>query len=188
MSPEVHRGEDGWLFLTGGEHQIIDLFREESAFTQDMANAWISLLRLRADLLNARGIQYIHLAVPDKLTLLNRHYADTLQNADGSPIRQLHLRHEADLPNFLNVVPFLTQGIDKYPIFWKTDSHWTAWGCYMAYQLLCSRLHIPTNTDILNYPYTEAEMVLGLGRSDVASASGVAQSENIRTYHLDRHS
>ncbi|MFT6305433.1 MAG: capsular polysaccharide biosynthesis protein [Halioglobus sp.] len=188
MSPEVHRGEDGWLFLTGGEHQIIDLFREESAFTQDMANAWIFLLRLRADLLNARGIQYIHLAVPDKLTLLNRHYADTLQNADGSPIRQLHLRHEADLPNFLNVVPFLTQGIDKYPIFWKTDSHWTAWGCYMAYQLLCSRLHIPTNTDILNYPYTEAEMVLGLGRSDVASASGVAQSENIRTYHLDRHS
>jgi alginate O-acetyltransferase complex protein AlgJ len=130
MSPEVHIGEDGWLFLTGGEHQVINLYREDSAFTTDMARAWVSLLRQRADQLMPRGIDYVHLAVPDKLTLLNRHYADTLQNTDGSPIRQLKAHHESELPNFLNVVPYLTQGIEKYPVFWKTDSHWTAWGCY----------------------------------------------------------
>lgn len=188
MFSEVHKGEDGWLFLTGGEHQIIDLYSEKSAFTPDMANAWVSLLRRRAEQLSPRGIDYIHLAVPDKLTLLNRHYADTLQNADGSPIRQLHLRHEAELPNFLNVVPYLTQGIDKYPIFWKTDSHWTAWGCYMAYQLLCSRLGIPTNTDILNYPFTELEQVLELGRADLVAPSPTVEPETIRTYRLDRYS
>lgn len=188
MFSEVHKGEDGWLFLTGGEHQTIDLYREESAFTPDMANAWVSLLRQRAEQLSPRGINYIHLAVPDKLTLLNRHFADTLQNADGSPIRQLHQRHEAELPNFLNVVPYLTQGIDKYPIFWKTDSHWTAWGCFMAYQLLCSRLGIPTNTDILNYPFTESEKVLELGRVDMADQNSTVEPETIRTYQLDRYS
>jgi len=192
ISPEVHLGEDGWLFLTGGEHSVIDLYREESAFTTDMASAWVSLLRQRADQLMPRGIDYVHLAVPDKLTLLNRHYADTLQNKDGSPIRQLKAYHEADLPNFLNVVPYLTKGIDKYPIFWKTDTHWTAWGCFMAYQLLCSKLGIATNTDILNYPFTETETVLGLGRAQKTSVAGknsqLVQPENIRTYCLDRYS
>jgi alginate O-acetyltransferase complex protein AlgJ len=194
MSPEVHKGEDGWLFQTGGEHQVIDLYREDSAFTAGMAKAWVSLLRQRADQLMPRGIDYVHLAVPDKLTLLNRHYADALQNTDGSPIRQLKAHYESELPNFLNVVPYLTQGIDKYPVFWKTDSHWTAWGCYMAYQLLCSRLGIPTNTDILNYPFTESEMILDLGRPDKLSGTGagdengVVQPENIRTYRLDRYS
>ena len=188
MSPEIHKGEDGWLFLTGGHHQVIDLYNSESAFTAEMATAWVSLIRQRADHLATRGIEYIHLAVPDKLTLLNRHYADELQNTDGSPIRQLHGQHEAELQNFLNVVPYLTQGIDKYPIFWKTDNHWTAWGCFMAYQMLCSRLHIPTNTDILNYPFTESEMVLELGKLDSLLSSEAAQSETIRTYKLDRFS
>lgn len=197
MSPQVHIGNDGWLFLTGGEHQVIDLYQEDSAFTVDMAKSWVSLLRQRADQLMPRGIDYVHLTVPDKLTLLNRHYSEELPNVDGSPIRQLKADHEAELPNFLNVVPYLTQGIDKYPVFWKTGNHWTAWGCYMAYQLLCSRLGIPTNTDILNYPFTESEKVLGLGSTGSLSVSGLGpapsavaqaiQPENIRTYHLDRH-
>lgn len=192
MSSEVHIGKEGWLFLTGGKHQVIDLYKEDSAFTADMANAWVALLAQRADQLMPRGIDYVHLVVPDKLTLLNRHYDDNLQNVDGSPIRQLHARYESELPNFLNVVPYLTQGIDKYPVYWKTDSHWTAWGCYMAYQLLCSRLGVPTNTDILNYPYTESQRVLDLGRSDrlsgCSNASNAIQPENVRTYQLDRYS
>ena len=188
MSQEVHTGEDGWLFLTGGEHQVIDLYHDQSAFTSDMAQAWVSLIRGRTDQLAPRGIEYIHVSAPDKLTLLNRHFADEIPNLDGSPIRQLHRQYESELPNFLNVVPYLEQGIDKYPIFWKTDSHWTAWGCFMAYQLLCSRLHIPTNTELLNYPFTESEMILGLGQSNRASADEAGQSEVIRTYKLDRYS
>jgi alginate O-acetyltransferase complex protein AlgJ len=190
MSAKVHVGEDGWLFLTGGEHQVIDLYREDSAFNADLAKAWVLLLRQRADQLMPRGIDYVHVAVPDKLTLLNRHYADTLQNKDGSPIRHLNAHYEAELPNFLNIVPYLTQGIDKYPIFWKTSNHWTAWGCFMAYQLLCSRLGIATNTDILNYPFTESEMILELGKSESLSETCLESvlHENIRTYRLDRYS
>lgn len=188
MSVDVQAGSDGWLFLTGGEHSAIDLYQSDSSFTPDMAKAWVALLRGREEQLASRGIEYVHLAVPDKLTLLNRHYTDTLANVDGSPIRQLHSRHEAELSSFLNVVPYLTQGIEKYPVFWKTDNHWTAWGCFMAYQLLCSRLHIPTNTDILNYPYTEASAVLALAQSVSASSADVVEPEKIRTYQLNRYS
>ncbi len=188
MSAEVHTGENGWLFLTGGEHRVIDLFRAESAFTPEMANQWVELLRLRADQLSGRGVRYVHVTAPDKLTLLNRHYTDSLANLDGSPIRQLHARHEAELPNFLNVVPYLSQAIDKYPVFWKTDNHWTAWGCFMAYQLLCSHLGVPTNTDILNYPFTEKDAVLGLGHAAFNATGHSAEPETVRTYQLDRYS
>ena len=183
MAIDVHSGEDGWLFLTGGQHRVIDLYRSESAFTPQMAQAWVELLRERSDRLKSRGVEYMHIVAPDKLTLLNRHFAGDLENPDGSPIRQLHARHDFELPDLLNVVPYLSQQIDKYPVFWKTDNHWTAWGCYMAYQLACSRLKIPTNTDILNYPYSERQAVLGLGQFNSELAA-----ETVRTYQLDRYS
>ncbi len=185
---DVHAGEHGWLFLTGGEHRVIDLYNSESAFTPELAQQWVELLRLRADKMSGRGIRYVHVSAPDKLTLLNRHYTDSLENPDGSPIRQLHARHEAELPGFLNVVPYLSQAIDKYPVFWKTDNHWTAWGCFLAYQLVCSHLGVPTNTDILNYPFTEKNAVLGLGQAAFSATGHNVEPENIRTYRLDRYS
>lgn len=183
MGHEIEAGDDGWLFVTGGKHSVIDLYRTESAFTPDLAQRWVGLLRERSDRLRALGIEYIHVAAPDKLTLLNRHFSETLENPGGSPIRQLVAGYEAQLPNFLNVVPYLSNGIDKYPVYWKTDKHWTAWGCFMAYQLICSRLGIPTNTDILNYPYSEEDKVLALGRFDRATPC-----ETVRTYQLNRFS
>lgn len=183
MGHEIEAGSDGWLFVTGGQHSVIDLYRTESAFTPELAQGWVELLRKRADRLKALGIDYIHVAAPDKLTLLNRHYSEALENPGGSPIRQLVAGYEAQLPDFLNVVPYLSQGIDKYPVFWKTDNHWTAWGCFMAYQMICSRLKVPTNTDILNYPFSEQDTVLELGRFDRATPC-----ERVRTYQLNRFS
>lgn len=189
MRTLVHRGEDGWLFQTGGEHRVIDLYRQQSAFTDELATAWVELLRERADKLQGRGIEYVHVTAPDKLTLLNRHYLDTLENPQGSPIRQLHGRYVEQLPNFLNVVHYLENQIDNYPVYWKTDRHWTAWGCFMAYQLLCSRLKIPTNTEILNYPYTESPVVQGLGQAaQVQSHDQPVEAEMVRTYGLNRYS
>jgi len=187
-SAEVHSGEQGWLFLTGGEHKVIDLYNSDSTFTPELARQWVELLQLRADSMSGRGIRYMHIAAPDKLTLLNQHYAGSLENPGGSPIRQLHARYEADIPGFLNVVPYLSQAIDKYPVFWKTDNHWTAWGCFLAYQLVCSHLGVPTNTDILNYPFTERCAVLGLGSAAFTATGQSIEPETVRTYKLDRYS
>ena len=185
---DVHTGEHGWLFLTGGEHRVINLYDNDSAFTPELAQQWVELLRSRTDTMSGRGIRYVHVSAPDKLTLLNRHYTGALANPNGSPIRQLHARHEAELASFLNVVPYLSEAIDKYPVFWKTDNHWTAWGCFLAYQLICSHLGVPTNTDILNYPFIEQDAVLGLGRTAFNATGHSVEPENIRTYRLDRYS
>lgn len=183
LDDQVHVGKDGWLFLVKGSNNVIDLYRRKSSFTDKMARGWVELLRARADRLNARGIEYVHLAAPEKLTLLNGFYEGELEHLPGGPISQLMDRYDWDMPSFLNVVPYLAQNIDKFPVYWKTDTHWSAWGCFLAYQMLCSRLKIPTNTDILNYPFVEGELVLDLG-----AKCSPAVEEKARFYQLDRHS
>jgi capsular polysaccharide biosynthesis protein len=183
LDDQVHVGKDGWLFLVKGSNNVIDMYRRKSSFTDKMAREWVELLRTRADRLNARGIEYVHLAAPEKLTLLNGFYEGELEHLPGGPISQLMDRYDWDMPSFLNVVPYLAQNIDKFPVYWKTDTHWSAWGCFLAYQMLCSRLKIPTNTDILNYPFVEGELVLDLG-----AKCSPAVEEKARFYQLDRHS
>ena len=56
MEFEIAEGSDGWLFLTRGQHKVIDLYRAESAFTPEMAEAWVRLLSQRTDRLKAMGI------------------------------------------------------------------------------------------------------------------------------------
>ena len=179
---EVHVGRDGWLFLVGGSNRVIDLYRRESSFTDELAREWVELLRARADRLEARGIEYVHLAAPEKLTLLHREAAGRLEDPQGSPILRLVALHEAETPNFLNVVPYLASQIDNLRVYWKTDTHWAPWGAYLAYQMLCTRLGIPTNEQLLNYPFTEGELALDLGAKLDPPAT-----ENARFYRLGRH-
>lgn len=179
----IHEGHDGWLFLMRDNVDLIDFYRQQSAFTAGMAQQWSDLLESRSVSLARNDIGYLHLPVPDKLTLMHGFYQGTLENPDGSPIQQLAARHGRELPCLINPVPYFARQIDKFPLYWKSDTHWTAWGCFMAYQLLCGRLDVPINNHLLSYPYDESEMLLNLG-----SQLEPAQKEQIRRYRLDRRS
>lgn len=188
LDDDVHVGSDGWLFLVRGSNSVIDLYRNESSFTDELARQWVELLRARNDRFSARGIRYVHLAAPEKLTLLHRHYiseddSEPLENPGGSPLLQLVDRYDWDTPSLLNVATYLASQIDNYPVYWKTDTHWSAWGCFLAYQVLCSHLHIPVNEQILNYPFVEGPLVMDLG-----SKVEPPPQETARFYKLERHS
>lgn len=179
----VEQGRDGWLFLVGGTNSVIDLYDTPSSFNDDMAERWVRLLQDRHDCFQARGIEYLHLGAPEKLTVLSQHYLGTLPDIDGSPIMQLAQHHGHRVPCLLNVVPYLRRQSDEYPIYWKTDTHWSAWGSFLAYQQLCARLGLPTRTDLLSYPHHEGEIAMDLG----AKMDPVV-TENIRFYRFDQQS
>lgn len=181
--PNVHVGHDGWLFLVDGSNSVIDLYKNESSFDASLARQWVELLRQRHDRFQARGIEYVHLAAPEKLTVLHKFYSGDIENIDGSPILQLAARHAGEVPCLLNVVPYLARNIDNFPIYWKTDTHWSAWGCYLAYQQLCARLRLPTNTEILSYPHSDVDISMDLG-----ARLNPPASENVRFYRLEKKS
>ena len=159
----VHVGEDGWLFLVSGSNAVIDLYKNDSSFTPVMAQQWVALLRKRARHFEELGIQYLHLPAPEKLTILHQYYRGDIENVNGSPLLQLAKNHAAQVPCLVNVAPFLSRQIDKFPVYWKTDTHWSFWGCYAAYQILCGRMGVDVYSDLLNYPYQEGEVMFDLG-------------------------
>ncbi len=159
----VHEGEDGWLFLVSGSNNVLDLYKKESAFTDEMADKWVQLLQKRASTFQEQGIQYLHLPAPEKLTVMHEQYLGTLENIGGSPVLKMAEKHAAKVPCMVNVVPYFRKQLDQTLLYWKTDTHWSFWGCYSAYQLLCGRMGVEPHSAMLNYPYHEGEVLFDLG-------------------------
>jgi len=159
----VHEGDKGWLFLVAGSNHVLDMYQHKSSFTPTMAKGWVKLLRERTNRLASNGIQYLHLPAPEKLTVLHKFYRGEIENIGGSPIQQMATRHSADVPCLVNVLPLFAKQVDNTLLYWKTDTHWSFWGCFSAYQLLCARMGVKANTDLLQYPYSEGPVMFDLG-------------------------
>jgi len=128
-----------------------------------MARGWVKLLQHRSNRLASKGIQYLHLPAPEKLTVLHKFYRGEIENIEGSPIYQMTNKHAADVPCMVNVLPLFAKQVDNTRLFWKTDTHWSFWGCFSAYQLLCTRMGVKPCINLLNYPYSEGPVLFDLG-------------------------
>jgi len=106
----VHEGDDGWLFLVAGSNHVLNMYQHKSSFTPAMARAWVDLLKERSRRLSSKGIQYLHLPAPEKLTVLHKFYRDKIENIEGSPIHQMVNKHAADVPCIVNVLPLFASG------------------------------------------------------------------------------
>src|SRR5438128_5341010 len=66
----VHKGRDGWLFLIGGSNSVSSLYDRNSVLLGDGAvRKWAGLIEQRARRFEQLGIQYVHVNVPEKLTI-----------------------------------------------------------------------------------------------------------------------
>ncbi len=177
----VHVGNDGWLFLVKGTNNVIDLYRRKSIFTEEMLQQWRMLLEGRNQRLADLGARYVHLPAPEKLTILSDHYDGQIENINGSPIKSLFGSY-AQAPEYaVNVVPYFSERLEKVQLYWKTDTHWSFWGAYCAYQLLCNKLGFEPNPDLVNYDYGQVKLVLDLG-----SKVEPKVKEEVRYYRLNR--
>ncbi len=179
----VHVGRDGWLFLIKGSNNVSDLYRRNSSFTAEKAQQWVSLLQTRQEKIAALGARYVHLPAPEKLSVLHKYYNGRIENINGSPITRLFSLLASTPEHAINPLPYFSQQLDNFPLYWKTDTHWSFWGCYCAYQLLCSKLGVAFNAEMVNYPYAPAEIVMDLG-----SKVEPKIKESARYYKLNKHS
>ncbi len=179
----VHEGSEDWLFLVAGSNSVIDLYQHDSSFTPELGEQWVDLLRERTTRFEKQGIQYLHLSAPEKLTVLHKHFLDKLENIDGSPTLYMAKNHAAEVPCFVNVVPFFQGQVDETMLYWKTDTHWSCWGCYAAYQVLCGRIGVQARTDLLGYPFNEGPVLFDLG-----AKLSTHRKEKARFYHFNQQS
>ena len=164
-----------------GSNSVADLYRNPSSFTTEHAGQWRDLLLNREKTCKELGCEYVHLPAPEKLTVLHRFYDGEIENLSGSPIRQLSALCGNKFSCLINPLPYFERQSKNYLLYWKSDTHWSFWGCYSAYQLLCSRLDCPSNDKLIDYPYTEGPVVF-----DLASKLPEPYAETGRFYMLDQ--
>jgi hypothetical protein len=146
---EVHVGHDGWLFLQGGSNKVLSLFTEPEAYTATLETGWRNLLRDRAARLGAHGIPYRHVVAPDKLSVFPEFYRAGLNLLDRSPLRRLvDPTQPGGRPDFvIDPTAVLNAGNGALNSYFKTDSHWTIWGAYLVYRMVCESLGVADPID-----------------------------------------
>lgn len=164
-SDDVAVGKNGWLFLKGGQNDVISSYRSHP-LDKTIIKSWHELIRNRHEKCRLRGIQYLHLMAPNKLSVYPEHYNGPLENFSRHPANAImSSANERDsyIESIINPIPYFNKMKQSLQIYWKTDTHWTYLGCYCAYQLICSKLGILPNKELLTRPYTEGTIALDLG-------------------------
>lgn len=158
----VHVGRDGWLFLTGGTNGVLRQYRRSFAAWRHH-RAWARLIRARAARARGLGIQYLHLIVPEKLSVYDDRTVELPYDPDLSPARRIG-RRLARLPGYVDLIAPMRAARDQDPpLYHRTDTHWSYEGCYLAYRALLHACGAVPPPDIAKRPRHVTEGVWDLG-------------------------
>ncbi|MCM2254928.1 MAG: hypothetical protein NDJ94_04590 [Vicinamibacteria bacterium] len=140
-SPEVVRGEDGWLFY-GGDSGLEDYARE-SAFTQDELQTWRETLTRSRRWLAARDAAFVFTIAPDKHVVYPEHWPPALRPV-GARYRMDELfdvLRGTDVAA-VDLRPALAAAKPGEQLYEKTDTHWNERGAFVAYQQLIAAIRL----------------------------------------------
>ena len=165
---DVHVGKDGWLFLKRGSNNLLEYYRNPDLFDGQLIKKWIDLLEQRINFCSQNAMEYLHLIVPDKLTIYSEYFSGHLDHFDGSPLQKISkelgdIRYKNILSRIINPIKDFNAKKNQELLYWKTDTHWTFYGAYYAYQLICDRLNVSPNSDILTRKQNRVRLALDLG-------------------------
>lgn len=160
---EVYEGQDGWLFLTGLLGTLYD--RHSGGLADAKLGGWVKLIEARAARLEKMGVQYVHMPAPEKLTIYDNKLREPIVDSRLSPALRLREMFQSSpyAHAWLDIVEPLRAARDQRALFPKTDSHWNAEGAFMAYKLLCERIGVVPDPDMLSRKCVDYHTVFDLG-------------------------
>ncbi|KIU36780.1 hypothetical protein SR39_04445 [Methylobacterium radiotolerans] len=158
----VHVGRDGWLFLTGGTNRVMDRYRGGLRHWL-LLRGWTRLIRARARRAEGLGIRCLHVIVPEKLSVYDDK-TDGLRYAPGKASTRRLARSLARDPAYLDLLaPLRAARNGPVPLYLRTDTHWTAQGCLLAYREIMRALGAIPPADIGARPGIVSDQLMDLG-------------------------
>ena len=162
---DVAVGNDGWLFLEGGANNETQYYKDK-LIGKKLIKGWHNLLKSRHTRLSDLGVKYLHIFCPNKLSIYHEYYRGELKGFSHHPLKEF-MSYKSDALEYresiINPIPYFYKSKHDTQLYWKTDTHWTYYGCYCAYQLLCSHLNISPEKGLLKKPFTEGLTTFDLG-------------------------
>lgn len=139
-SNEVLLGKDGWLFYkaTGDGTPLYDYMGINHFSEEELTKVYDNLVAI-GDGISARGMDVIFMTVPNKEQVYSEYMPDTVDKInDKSRLDELTEYIEskggliADRYGYVDTSKVLRAYKDTYPLFYRTDTHWTECGSYLA--------------------------------------------------------
>ncbi|WP_279356036.1 alginate O-acetyltransferase AlgX-related protein [Methylobacterium indicum] len=147
-----HIGQDGWLFLTVGTNRAADLYANTPEVWR-MLRGWRRLLLARADKAARLHARYLHLSSPEKLSVYDhKFHGDGPVRASRSPTRrlgQLLRLTPAGRRLWVDALTPLRARRDTTELYYRTDTHWTSQGTFVAYRAICAACGATAIPDLL---------------------------------------
>ncbi len=149
-STEVLLGKNDWLFYkvtTDGE-PLYD-YMGINHFDEDELKTIVSNMASLGDMLDKKGIKYAILTVPNKEQVYSEYMPDTVAKINNSSrLTELsdYIQSEcgdmiAGKYPYIDVTDTMLVNKNSYPLFYKTDTHWTEVGSFMALQEVMRALY-----------------------------------------------
>ena len=157
---DVTEGRDGWLFYR--VHRGTQGVRPELPFSQAELDRWVRALDARRRSVEAAGAVFLVVFAPDKETI----YPDLLPPELPGPLPvsrldALQVRLQAEGVTVVDLRPALRTAraagspFSRWPLYWKTDTHWNTLGALLAARPVLAELgsrfpgfHVPADEEI----------------------------------------
>jgi len=136
-NPQTLRGKEGWLFLqTEQVDDTVAIWRGAITLKPGEVEKITRSLVAWRDWLALRGIDFLILLAPNKLTIHSEFAPDWLKQAeDGMAATLVASWREAGL-DVIDLTPALKEAAQDGPLYHRTDTHWNARGAYTGYLAL----------------------------------------------------
>ncbi|HET6981150.1 MAG TPA: hypothetical protein VFI53_03370 [Myxococcaceae bacterium] len=179
---DVTEGKDGWMFYR--VHRGTQGVHPELPFPSAELDLWVRSLQAIRRRVEARGATFLVVIAPDKQTL----YPDLLppELAPPRPVSRLDAltaRLRGLGVRVVDVRPALREGrasgspFSRWPLYWKTDTHWNSLGALLAARAVLVELqqqfpgvHVPTDEEVQveTHPEAAGDLVRMRGLQDVS--------------------
>jgi len=136
-------GKDGWLFYNNPDDGIgINDYLGKTNYSLEQLEAIKGNLDQIRNSLSKRGIRFLLCIAPNKQTIYSEYLPEKIRNYAGKTcLDQLvqYIRENGDI-TLVDFRSVLLSGKQNYPVYLRTDTHWTIFGAFLAYKRIMTEI------------------------------------------------
>jgi len=141
-------GKDGYLFLGNAYSRVIDKTNGKFNYndTDTDIDDWTTKLKKLQNIYEEQGIEFILVIAPNKHSIYSDKLPDNVKYAKGKTITDTTMKYALKKHiHMLNLKEDLLKVKNRYPLYFRTDTHWNNFGAAIGFEETMEFLNITYN-------------------------------------------
>lgn len=136
-------GKSDWLFLGNKNENCVDYLTGRRQLTEREINVRASLFADIRDIVQKRGMYFGVIIGPNKSSVYPEYLPDTIIPAKERNVARLIEALKERKVNMFDPTPVLHSHKKDGILYWRTDTHWNDYGCYLAIDAAMKHFNLP---------------------------------------------